>query len=269
MSDIVPLERDLSTSAIANNLKIDTIDDLQRLGEILSRSGFFEDCKQAAQAVVKILAGAELGFPAFSSMCGIYIIKGKPAIGANLMAAAVKRSSRYDYRVVELSDRVCKIAFFDGDREIGRSEFSAADAQKAGTQNMGKFPRNMLFARAMSNGCRWFTPDIFLGAAVYTPEELGATVDEDGNVIEISSSSIPVRLPSNQKEIYRSWRSVSDAIVWAQKCLPHLTVEEIQAQFETLNAPAGRKAPAWIAKVNELKQVYMTSGGQSVTQPPA
>lgn len=269
MSDIVPTEKDLSTLAIANNLKIDTIDDLQRLGEILSRSGFFEDCKQAAQAVVKILAGAELGFPAFSSMCGIFIIKGKPAIGANLMAAAVKRSARYDYRVVELSDRICKIAFFDGNREIGISEFSAADAQKAGTQNMGKFARNMLFARAMSNGCRWFTPDIFLGAAVYTPEELGATVDEDGNVIEISPSPAPAQLPSNQKEIYRSWRSVSDAISWASECLPHLTVEEIQAHFDALDAPAGRKAPAWITKVNQLKQVYMTSGEQSAAQPSA
>ncbi|URD53716.1 hypothetical protein [Chroococcidiopsis sp. CCNUC1] len=269
MSNIVPTQKDLSTLAIANNLKIDTIDDLQRLGEILSRSGFFEDCKQAAQAVVKILAGAELGFPAFSSMCGIYIIKGKPAIGANLMAAAVKRSVRYDYRVLELSDRICKIAFFDGDRETGRSEFSAADAQKAGTQNMGKFPRNMLFARAMSNGCRWFVPDIFLGAAVYTPEELGATVDEEGNVIEISPSPPSVQLPPNQKEIYRSWRSVSDAISWASECLPHLTVEEIQAHFDALDAPPGRKAPAWITKVNELKQVYMTSDEQSPAQPSA
>lgn len=269
MSDIIPTQKDLSSLAIANNLKIDTIDDLQRLGEILSRSGFFEDCKQAAQAAVKILAGAELGFPAFSSMCGIYIIKGKPAIGANLMAAAVKRSPRYDYRVLELNDRICKIAFFDGNREIGVSEFSAADAHKAGTQNMWKFARNMLFARAMSNGCRWFTPDIFLGAAVYTLEELGATVDEDGNVIEVSPSPPLTGLPSNQKEIYRSWRSISDALLWASECLPHMSVEEIQAQFEALEAPPGRKAPAWITKVNELKQVYMTSGEQSAAQPSA
>ncbi|MDV2997021.1 MAG: hypothetical protein N4J56_006726 [Chroococcidiopsis sp. SAG 2025] len=225
--------------------------------------------KQAAQAVVKILAGAELGFPAFSSMCGIFIIKGKPAIGANLMAAAVKRSTRYDYRVLELSDRICKIAFFDGGREIGRSEFSASDAQKAGTQNMGKFARNMLFARAMSNGCRWFVPDIFLGAAVYTPEELGATVDEEGNVIEISPSPAPdlllrgeqVEVPSTsarlptQTEIWRQWRSPIDAIEWAKNCLPHMSVEEIQAQFEALEATKGKKALAWIAKVNELKQV--------------
>ena len=41
----------------------------------------------------------------------------------------------------------------------------------------------MLFARAMSNGVRWFTPDAFNGNAVYTPEELGADIDIEGNVI--------------------------------------------------------------------------------------
>jgi len=56
-------------------------------------------------------------------------------------------------------------------------------------------------------------------------------------------------------EPWRAWRSPSDALKWASECLPHLTVDEIQAQFETLDAPVGRKAPAWVAKVNELKQV--------------
>lgn len=172
MSNLVPIQKDLNSCAIANTIQIKTIDDLQRLAELLAKSGLFEDCKQAAQAGVKILAGSELGFPAFASMVGIHIIKGKPALGANLIAAAVKRSTRYDYRVLELSDRICKIAFFDRQQEIGVSEFSYCDAQKAGTQNIGKFPRNMLFARAMSNGVKWFCPDIFLGAAVYTPDEL-------------------------------------------------------------------------------------------------
>lgn len=180
----------LQQTPVAGTITLNSIDDLQRLGQILSQSKFFEDCQQAAQAVVKILAGSELGIPAFASMCGIYIIKGKPAIGANLIAAAIKRSSRYDYRVVELSDRICRIAFFEQGQQIGVSEFSAADAVKAATQNMGKFPRNMLFARCISNGVRWFCPDIFLGTPVYTPEELGATVDEDGTVVEL-----PVQVP--------------------------------------------------------------------------
>ncbi|RDT44717.1 hypothetical protein DXF87_27490, partial [Enterobacter roggenkampii] len=44
---------------------------------------------------------------------------------------------------------------------------------------MDKFPKNMLFARAMSNGVKWFTPDVFSGP-VYTPEELGGVqITED------------------------------------------------------------------------------------------
>ena len=42
----------------------------------------------------------------------------------------------------------------------------------------------MLFARAMSNGVRWYCPDVFAGMAVYTPDEMGADVDGEGNVIE-------------------------------------------------------------------------------------
>jgi hypothetical protein len=245
MSNIIPIGKDLFKQTLANTIDINTVEDLQRLGDLLAKSGFFEDCKQAAQAVVKILAGSELGFPAFSSMCGIYIIKGKPAIGANLIAAAVKRSARYDYKVVELSDKVCKIAFFERGVEVGISEFSSTDAAKAGTQNMGKFPRNMLFARCISNGVKWFCPDIFLGAPVYTPEELGAVVDEEGAVIELPS-------PESQVEPWKSWRSPDDAIAWAHKHLPEMTLEQLQQEFDKLPATNGKKAPAWVARVNQL-----------------
>lgn len=253
MSNIVPTQKDLSKATLANTIKITTIDDLQRLGELLAKSGYFEDCKQAAQACVKILCGAELGFPAFSSMTGIYLIKGKPAIGANLIAAAVKRHEKYDYRVIELSDKACKIVFFEQGKEIGVSEFTAADAQKAGTQNMGKFPRNMLFARCLSNGVKWFCPDIFLGSPVYTPEELGATVNEEGEVIELPYSiqhSDPQ--PTPKDEVWRQWKNVSDAISWAQSQLPNMSVEELQQEFNALKAVDGKKARAWVDRVQEL-----------------
>lgn len=157
----------------------------QQVGAALAKSGYFEDAKSEAQAIVKVLAGQELGFGPIASMTGIHVIKGKIAVGANLMAAAVKRSGKYNYRVLELTDTVCELVFFEAGQEVGRSKFTAADAAKAQTQNMNKFPKNMLFARAMSNGVKWYTPDVFLGAPVYTPEELGATIDEDDNVLSM------------------------------------------------------------------------------------
>lgn len=149
--------------------------DLFRLGDVLSQSGYFADARQAAQAIVKVLAGRELGFGPIASMTGIHIIQGRPAIGADLMAKAVKRSGRYNYRVTELSDDVCSIEFFEKSGEswqaIGVSRFTKQDAAKAQTKNLDKFARNMLFARAMSNGVKWFCPDA-LGLTTYTPEEI-------------------------------------------------------------------------------------------------
>jgi len=149
--------------------------DLFRLGEVLAQSGYFQDARQAAQAIVKVMAGRELGFGPIASMTGIHIIQGRPAIGADLMAKAVKRSGRYNYRVTELTDEACSIDFFEKSGEawqpIGTSRFTRQDATKAKTKNLDAFPRNMLFARAMSNGVKWFCPDA-LGLTTYTPEEL-------------------------------------------------------------------------------------------------
>lgn len=173
-----------------NNAQIiHSVDDLGRIGKMMAISGYFQDARDAAQASVKIMAGMEMGFGPFASMTGIYIIKGNPSVGANLMASAVKNNPKYDFRVRKMEDDEVAIEFFeriDGKYDsLGISKFSKEDAQRAGTQNMGKFPRNMLFARAISNGIRWFCPDVFNGSVAYTPDELGAQVDDDGNVTDI------------------------------------------------------------------------------------
>lgn len=167
-----------------------------QLGDLLAQSGFFADSRGAAQAVVKVLAGREIGFGPIASMTGIHVISGRVSISANLMAAAIKRSGRYDYRVREMTAQRCEIEFRErnGDKWeiIGSSEFTAQDARAAGTKNMDKYARNMLFARAMSNGARWYCPDIF-GGPVYTPEEMGAQVDgETGEVIDAPAPRVVV-----------------------------------------------------------------------------
>ena len=196
-------EIQLQAESVTGGLQIRTMDDLSRVSKMLSASGFFSDAKDASQCGVKVLAGIEMGFGAFASMTGIHIIKGKPSIGAGLMAAAVKRHPNYNYRVIENTETVCRIEFFekwDGKMQaIGTSEFTVADAKKAGTQNLDKYARNMLFARAMSNGVKWFCPDVF-DSPVYTPEELGAVVDGEGNYIEgdaitISASTVETIAP--------------------------------------------------------------------------
>ena len=168
---------------MSNDTAITLYEETEKVAAAMVKSGYFQDSRDVSQAIVKILAGREMGFGAFASMTGVYIIQGRPSVGANLMASAVKRSKHYDYRVMEMTDQACEIEYLQQGKVIGRSRFTIEDARKAQTKNLDKFPRNMLFARAMSNGVRWYCPDVFDGAPVYTPEELGADVTESGDVI--------------------------------------------------------------------------------------
>ena len=178
---------------------IQSYEDTYSVAKAMVASGYFQDAKSISQAIVKILAGREIGLGPYASMNGMNIIAGKTAFGANVMASKVKSSGRYNYRVTEMTDNNCSIEFmeyFNGSwTAIGTSSFSIADAKKAGTKNLDKFPRNMLFARAISNGVRWFCPDVMNGSTVYTPEELGADVDQDGNVIDMPKQSVRVSEP--------------------------------------------------------------------------
>jgi hypothetical protein len=174
--------------------------DLQRLGALLSASGYFKDARDMAQAAVKIQAGAELGIPPVAAMSSIYIVEGKPTLSAVLMGALVKRSGRYNYRVTEHDNDHCTIVFIEDKEQIGVSTFTYEDAQAAGVARnptWNKYRRNMLFARAMSNGCRWYCPDVF-GGPIYTPEELGEQrINADGEmqVVESPKAVVPVVVP--------------------------------------------------------------------------
>jgi len=163
------------------------ISELMNLAKAFAESGMFSDTKSAAQAIVKIQAGQEIGIPPFASMTGIHIIQGKPTIGAGLIASRLKGSGKYDYRVVEASEKVCSIDFYQGNTKIGNSTFTIEDAKKALTKNIDKFPKNMLFARAISNGVKWYCPDIFSGP-VYVPEEMQVVTTEEATHIEVDTT---------------------------------------------------------------------------------
>lgn len=150
---------------------IKSTQDALSIAETFYNSGMFADIKSSSQAMVKIMAGQEFGIPPFAAMSGIHLIQGKPTIGAGLMAQRIKLSGKYNYFVKQMSDTICEIEFTENSKVIGISTFTIEDAKRAGTKNLDKFPKNMLFARCISNGVRWFTPDIY-STSVYVPEEM-------------------------------------------------------------------------------------------------
>lgn len=169
-----------------------TLNETLTLGEVLAKSGFFADTKQAAQAVVKILAGRELGIAPVAAMKGIHVIEGKIELSATLMAALIKRSGKYSYRIMKLDAKECEIVFFEGAQQAGPAvNFSLEDAKTAGLagkKNWTQYAEDMLFARALSRGARRYCPDIFSGPIYVEGEiEVEAAQLEPEPVRKISS----------------------------------------------------------------------------------
>lgn len=178
------------------------VTEIMTMAQTFADSGMFADTKQAAQAFVKIQAGNEIGIPPFQAMSGIHIIQGKVAIGAGVMASRVKASGKYDYKVVQHDETICHIDFTQSGKVIGSSTFTIEDAKKALTKNLDKFAKNMLFARALSNGVKWHCPDVFAGP-VYVPEEMGGIEEESATIDVQHVEQLPEMTPA-----HKSWKNV-------------------------------------------------------------
>jgi hypothetical protein len=126
---------------------------------------------------VKILAGAEYGMAPIDAMRSFHILSdGKIEPTASLLARALKASTRYDYTVAAFTDEAVEVLFWENGDEAGVSRFTMADARAAGLIKPGgawaKYPRNMMFNRAITNGVAWFAPDVL--ATVGSVDDSGA-----------------------------------------------------------------------------------------------
>jgi len=183
-----------------------TLDEALRIGDVVAKSKLFPEIVDQAKAAIAILAGRELGIPPMASLRGIHVVKGKVEIGAGLIAAMIRSSGRYDYRVVELTEKVCRLAWSDNGAEVGPSSFTMEEARRAKLikpdSNWEKFPKAMLFARAMTAGQKLYAPEIGIGA-VYAPGEI-AELD----AIDITAE--PVAEPT-AREIFDTPRPLPDS----------------------------------------------------------
>jgi hypothetical protein len=149
------------------------ISEIEHLAKVLCASGFFRDAATAQKAFAKILCGQEIGIPPFMAMAQIHEIQGRLEYSALLMAHLIQRSGWASYEIVEHTETACQIVFtVNGQKH--RSIFTMEDAKKADLMKSGmfaKYPRNMLFARALTNGAKWYCPAV-LGGIGYIEGEI-------------------------------------------------------------------------------------------------
>ena len=164
--------------------------ELEPICGVFVESGIFEDTKGLAQALVKVIAGREIGLSPLESMMNLYIVKGRVAASVKVISALIKKSEKYDYLVEKLDNDECVISFTKNGKEIGKSSFTIKDAAKAGIvnkDNWKNYPRNMLFARAIANGARWYTPDVYCG---YAEEEMETSTEVKPDIITLENGEV-------------------------------------------------------------------------------
>lgn len=176
--------------------QLDIFKEPMAMGEIFAKSGMFTDIKSATQAVVKIMAGKELGMTPFQSMSSIYIVNGRLSLTSQAMSSLIKKTKKYDYKVVKLDETECSIDFYSSEEKVGNSMFTFKDAVKAGLVNKDvwkSYPKNMLFARALSNGARFYCPDAICG--YYSKEE----IEDLGEEIAIPKTTVSIDVDGEVK----------------------------------------------------------------------
>lgn len=176
------------------------------LGEVMARSGFFNDAQEAAQAAVKVMIGLDLGLSPTSAMMAIQTMPGENGrtvflIEAKLLAAAIKMHPQIEFEIVTRTDTECEIKFLRRDPDDGGA-WKAEGPNMVWTIDKAKIavskfsskplwktlPMVMLTWRALSEGARLYFADVLAGGAVYAKEEFEP---DPGAIREAAAPSRP------------------------------------------------------------------------------
>lgn len=196
----------------------DEIRKLWRIAKPLAESRMFKNVTQAEQAFAKMIIGRDLGLSPAQAMQGLHLVEGGIMVAYPMLGQFVRARAGYDFRLVEHTNEKCAIEFLRDGESLGVSEFTIEDAKTAKLikdgGNWTKYPKNMLFARAMSNGVKWIVPEVLAGLPVYVEGEIepermvdggrelpeGATrTDDDAGRIVALVNSLPVKLEIRQR----------------------------------------------------------------------
>ena len=132
-----------------------------------------------ADAAIAMMYGVEMGLSPMTALQRIVVISGKPTLDAQGMVSLIRQSGHsISGDVTDDGATVTGKRCDTGDTMT--STFTMDDAKLAGlagSSTYKKFPRDMMWARAVSQLGRRLFADVLM-AASYSPEEMQAVVDD-------------------------------------------------------------------------------------------
>jgi hypothetical protein len=140
-------------------------------------------------ALVVMMKGIELGFGPMESFSHIHVINGRPTLSAESMKNLVYRNCPEAVIDIEHCDETkCTVTGKKPKHKPMTVTFSIEDAKLAGLMSnptWQKYPRAMLRSRAITELVRSYFSEFTAGFS-YCPEEMGATVNEEGEPINVT-----------------------------------------------------------------------------------
>jgi len=205
---IQKLEQPKASTPDANEFSV-----MKETSTMLVKTGFLPQAiKTPEQAIAIILTGRELGIGTMAALNTINVIQGKPAVSPQLMLALIERSGQLEnidiqaYGTDELLGVSCTMK--RKNRSAHTERFGKAEAKAmnlADKDNYKKQPETMYRWRAVSACARVVFPDVILG--LYTPDEMGAVVNEDGEAVDLPKANIH-SLPTKTELVEATHREI-------------------------------------------------------------
>jgi hypothetical protein len=210
--ELEPVKRAVVVGNRSPLLEDDEIRRLFRVADALAQSGMFKDAKSAEQAFAKMIVGRDLGLSAAQSLSMVQVVENGVQMHYAGLGMFVRAREGYDYwsawlkrddpdlnvgdegwpgplELVRMDQEDpddlrpvygAVVVFTIDGQQVGVSRYTEDDARdakliKAGMHEKAAWltsRRNMLIARAMSNGVKWFVPEVLAGIPVYVEGEL-------------------------------------------------------------------------------------------------
>ncbi|MBM6588809.1 recombinase RecT [Brevibacterium sp. RIT 803] len=192
--------------AITNPAAAMTIGEKQQYAELLAQASLLP--KQYQRNPANVLLAMELGqslsIPPIQAINEVHVIEGKPSASANLIGGLVRRAGhvlriRVDREAMAATAQIIRNDDPDYTFEV---TWTMDDAKRAGSTNKDnwkKYPIAMLKARAITEVAREACPEALMGIS-YTPDELGAVVDQDGNPVNVAANAAPMPRARTSKQ---------------------------------------------------------------------
>jgi hypothetical protein len=187
--------------------------------------------RQPANLLIALEYAEAFGIAPINAISSVFVIDGKPSASADLIAALIRRAG-HKLRVVgdDTSATATLIRADDPDFEYTATwdMTKAKQANLLGKGTWKSYPGALLRARAITEVARMGASDALFGV-IYTPEEVGAEVDETGEPV----AAAVVVMESSDRD-------------WSQEAVEAKSVDHLRELW--------READAWGELTDVLKQ---------------